>query len=233
MGILSTLRVLATLLAAGLFAVAAPVVCAGSPGLDDGARASVWHGAGESSGGTGGTSYGAAASGYSTAPDTPAYSLASAGLLSRPLATGHRDPDLVVVEKSEKTLYLLRAGRVVKAFPIALGKNPVGHKYEAGDGKTPEGRYTLDWRNPESKYYRSIHISYPNQQDLALAEANNRNPGEAIMIHGTPAWVPSSEWAKNWLNKEDWTEGCIAVANDDMDEIWNLVKDGTPIEIRP
>lgn len=141
--------------------------------------------------------------------------------------------DLVLVEKSAKTLYLLDGERVLRSYPIALGKNPVGHKEEAGDGRTPEGRYTLDWRNPESRFYRSIHISYPNEQDLERAQASNRDPGEFIMIHGSPAWVPSADWAKQWLNKEDWTEGCIAVTNDMMDEIWQLVADGTPIEIRP
>jgi|GEM_PF-480636 lipoprotein-anchoring transpeptidase ErfK/SrfK len=142
-------------------------------------------------------------------------------------------PDLVLVEKAAKKLMLIKSGQVIREYPIALGKNPVGHKREMGDGRTPEGRYTLDWRNPESKFYRSIHISYPNQQDIAQAQARNKHPGEHIMIHGSPAWVPSVEWAKNWLHKEDWTEGCIAVTNDIMDEIWNMVADGTPIEIRP
>ena len=141
--------------------------------------------------------------------------------------------DLVLVEKSAKTLYLLDDGRVLRSYPIALGKNPVGHKEKAGDGRTPEGRYILDWRNPDSRFYRSIHISYPNDRDLEQAKATNSDPGEFIMIHGSPAWVPSAEWAKQWLNKEDWTEGCIAVTNDIMDEIWTLVADGTPIEIRP
>ena len=142
-------------------------------------------------------------------------------------------PDLVLVEKSQKKLYLLNSGQVIKEYPIALGKNPVGHKRESGDGRTPEGRYILDWRNPSSRFYRAIHISYPNDQDIQRAAAANRDPGEAIMIHGSPAWVPSVEWAKQWLHQEDWTEGCIAVTNDIMDEIWTLVKDGTPIEIRP
>jgi len=141
--------------------------------------------------------------------------------------------DMVLVEKSAKTLYLLDDGHVLRRYPIALGKNPVGHKQEAGDGRTPEGRYILDWRNPKSQFYRAIHISYPNDQDLERAQAANRDPGNLIMIHGSPEWVPSPEWAKQWLYKEDWTEGCIAVTNDIMDEIWHLVKDGTPIEIRP
>ena len=141
--------------------------------------------------------------------------------------------DMVLVEKSAKTLYLLDDGHVLRRYPIALGKNPVGHKQEAGDGRTPEGRYILDWRNPKSQFYRAIHIPYPNDRDLEMAQAANRDPGNLIMIHGSPEWVPSPEWAKQWLHKEDWTEGCIAVTNDIMDEIWQLVKDGTPIEIRP
>lgn len=142
-------------------------------------------------------------------------------------------PDLVVVEKSHRKLYLMRSGEVLREYSIALGKNPVGHKQQQGDGKTPEGRYTLDWRNPDSKFHRSIHISYPNDNDLQRAEGANRDPGNYIMIHGSPDWVPSAEWAKNWLNRENWTDGCIAVTNDVMDEIWATVSDGTPIEIRP
>lgn len=141
--------------------------------------------------------------------------------------------DMVLVEKSAKTLSLLGNGQILRSYPIALGKDPVGHKQSAGDGRTPEGRYVLDWRNPDSRFYRAIHISYPNEQDLELARVHNRDPGNLIMIHGSPKWVPSVEWAKQWLHKEDWTEGCIAVTNDVMDEIWYLVKDGTPIEIRP
>jgi L,D-transpeptidase catalytic domain len=141
--------------------------------------------------------------------------------------------DRVLVMKSAKKLFLMTGKRVFREYPIVLGKNPVGHKVQEGDGRTPEGQYVLDWRNPGSKFYRSIHISYPNDQDLAQAEANNRDPGKHIMIHGSPAWVPSVEWAKQWLQQEDWTDGCIAVTNDVMDEIWQLVKDGTPIEIQP
>ncbi|MFA5495256.1 MAG: L,D-transpeptidase family protein [Porticoccaceae bacterium] len=158
--------------------------------------------------------------------------VSASGLVVRSVpATG--TVDMVLVEKSAKTLYLLDNGQILRRYPIALGKNPVGHKQSAGDGRTPEGRYTLDWRNPDSRFYRSIHISYPNEQDLQVARAGNRDPGNLIMIHGSPDWVPSVEWAKQWLHKEDWTEGCIAVTNDIMDEIWQLVKDGTPIEIRP
>lgn len=141
--------------------------------------------------------------------------------------------DKVLVKKSEKLLYLINRGQVVKTYPIVLGKNPSGHKRKEGDGRTPEGAYKLDWRNPDSRFYRSIHISYPNDQDLSRAEKENADPGELIMIHGSPRWVPSVEWAKKWLQRDNWTDGCIAVTNDVMDEIWHAVKDGTPIEILP
>ena len=142
-------------------------------------------------------------------------------------------PDLVLVQKSKRKLYLLRGEEVLKEYPIALGFNPIGDKEREGDGRTPEGRYILDWRNPDSKFYRSIHISYPNETDIREAAFPEEVLGEYIMIHGSPDWVPSSEWAANWLQKENWTEGCIAVTNEEMDEIWRLVPDGTPIEIWP
>jgi murein L,D-transpeptidase YafK len=141
--------------------------------------------------------------------------------------------DLVVVEKSSKRLVLMHNGKAVREYPVALGPNPRGHKRHEGDGRTPEGRYQLDWRNPESKFYRSIHISYPNERDLQFAQSHNLDPGGHIMIHGSPDWVPSDDWARQWLYRENWTEGCIAVTNGAMDEIWAAVKDGTPIEIRP
>lgn len=149
-----------------------------------------------------------------------------------PVISQDMEIDRVLVEKARKRMLLLRGDAVVREYAIALGKNPVGHKKEEGDGKTPEGRYILDWRNPESKFHRSIHISYPNDADISSAEAAGRDPGEYIMIHGSPDWVPSSDWARKWYNK-DWTDGCIAVTNDEMDEIWRLVADGTPIEIKP
>lgn len=173
---------------------------------------------------------GSALSGYSGTGAASA--LAFTKFRPVPASTPDIRIDRVLVEKARKRLLLLQGNAIVKEYPIALGKNPIGHKREEGDGKTPEGRYVLDWRNPKSKYHRSIHISYPNETDLSLAQAEDRDPGEYIMIHGSPDWVPSSEWAKKWFNK-DWTDGCIAVTNDEMDEIWRLVADGTPIEIKP
>ncbi len=141
--------------------------------------------------------------------------------------------DKVVVYKGEQRLVLERWGTVIREYPIVMGPNPVGHKRYAGDGRTPEGEYLLDWRNPDSRFYRSIHISYPNEYDIANAEARGVDPGRHIMIHGSPNWVPSSEWAKQWLYRDNWTEGCIAVTNEAMDEIWLAVEDGTPIVIKP
>lgn len=138
--------------------------------------------------------------------------------------------DRVVVTKSERRLYLYKGEEVLRSYEIALGKNPVGHKLRRGDKRTPEGRYTLDRRNPQSRFYRSIHVSYPNQRDRRRAEARGVNPGGDIMIHGVPnRYRDGQEFFIGW----DWTEGCIAVTNDDMKEIWALVSDNTPIEIYP
>ncbi len=139
--------------------------------------------------------------------------------------------DYVVVKKTERKLYLYRGSEILKTYRIALGKQPDGHKIREGDSRTPEGRYILDWRNPNSKFYRSIHISYPSRTDFRDARERGDSPGGAIMIHGQPtSWV---EKTKLLFNQDDWTEGCIAVQNHEMDEIWNAVDDGTPIEIIP
>jgi murein L,D-transpeptidase YafK len=133
--------------------------------------------------------------------------------------------DAVLVDKSDRQLHLLREGAVIATFPVALGFAPEGHKTQQGDGRTPEGRYVLDWRNPKSRFHLSIHISYPNAADKAQAAARDVSPGGDIFIHGTP-WLAR---AVGW----DWTLGCIAMSNVDMDVIWASVADGTPIEIRP
>ncbi len=139
--------------------------------------------------------------------------------------------DHVVVKKSERKLYLYRGSEILKIYHIALGKQPDGHKTREGDSRTPEGMYTLDWRNPNSRFYRSIHISYPSRSDNRHARELGDSPGGAIMIHGQPSnWV---ERTKLLFNQDDWTEGCIAVQDHEMDEIWNAVEDGTPIEIIP
>ncbi|MAL97912.1 L,D-transpeptidase family protein [Hydrocarboniclastica marina] len=138
--------------------------------------------------------------------------------------------DAVVVKKSERQLVLLRDGEPVRRYRISLGDNPVGHKLYEGDRRTPEGQYVLDWRNHESRFYKSIHISYPSPRDRELAEAWGLSPGGSIMIHGLPNEAGDLAFAYEGL---DWTEGCIAVSNEAMDEIWQLVHDGTPITILP
>lgn len=127
---------------------------------------------------------------------------------------------------------LLIDNQPVRSYRISLGENPVGHKQREGDERTPEGDYLLDWRNPNSSFYKSIHISYPNAQDRARALGRGLNPGGMIMIHGRPNWLTSPVVAREY-DGADWTDGCIAVTNEEMEEIWQLVADGTPIRILP
>ena len=138
--------------------------------------------------------------------------------------------DAVVVLKSERTLNLLAQGKVIRSYKVALGGVPVGAKEQQGDHKTPEGHYVLDRRNPKSMFYRSIHVSYPNERDRHNAEKKGVSPGGDIMIHGLPNGTGAVGAAHRLV---DWTDGCIAVTDSEMDEIWTLVADGTPIEIRP
>ncbi|MGK2859805.1 MAG: L,D-transpeptidase family protein [Thermoanaerobaculia bacterium] len=146
-----------------------------------------------------------------------------------PLSPGTR-ADLVVVDKSDRTLTLFRAGRELRTYRIALGPSPEGHKQQEGDGRTPEGRYVIDWRNAKSAFHRSLHISYPNARDRAAARRRGVDPGGAIMIHGLPNGM---EWLGAEHVASDWTLGCIAVTSEEIEEIWRVVRDGTPIEIRP
>ena len=138
--------------------------------------------------------------------------------------------DTVLVIKSEKRLYLLHKGVPFATFPVTFGGQPEGHKQSRGDQRTPEGHYKLDYKNVNSKFYKSIHISYPNADDKALARKLGLNPGGDIMIHGQAnGW----EWATSIVQLFSWTDGCIALSNEDMDQVWAAVDPGTPIEIRP
>ena len=140
------------------------------------------------------------------------------------------DVDLVVVDKTAREMRLVSSGAVVRRFPVRLGDAPEGHKRREGDERTPEGRYTLDWRNPRSGYHLSIHISYPNGRDRADAAARGEDPGGLIMIHGQPnGWGA----ARHLLRFVDWTDGCIALSNEHMRIVWRSVADGTPIDILP
>lgn len=164
-------------------------------------------------------------------------------LLSLLLATGAASPaaagiagpdtrsaDLVVVYKGARLLELRRGGRILHAYKIALGRNPTGPKRREGDGRTPEGVYTLDWRKPDSQFYRAIHISYPGPLDYSHADRWGVSPGGLIMLHGLPNGASAARVGHPWA---DWTDGCIAVTNQEMDEIWARVEDGTTIIIYP
>lgn len=138
------------------------------------------------------------------------------------------DVDFVLVEKGARRLTLFSEGRAVRVYSdVQLGEQPVGAKHFEGDGKTPEGRYTIDYGNPDSAYHLSLHISYPSPADRAFAEAQGRSPGGLIMIHGQPNWWPTAR------APGDWTDGCIALDNTEIEQMWESVGDGTPIEIRP
>ncbi len=138
--------------------------------------------------------------------------------------------DRVLVEKSARTMSVYQQGVLLKQYTVSLGFTPKGHKQVEGDGKTPEGIYQLDWRNPNSIAYLSFHINYPNAKDRAHAAALGVSPGGEIMVHGLyNAWKDMNPARI----KADWTNGCVAVSNADMDELWRAVPDGPTIEIRP
>lgn len=147
-----------------------------------------------------------------------------------PFAFTAAKADRVIVVKSERKLYLMNGEQVLKVYSVALGRYAMGHKIKKGDSRTPEGVYTLDSRLKESAFYKAIHISYPNVYDAMRAEFLEVDPGGAIMIHGLPNKITAKQVNHPVL---DWTQGCIAVTNREIDEIWSLVKDGTEIEIRP
>jgi murein L,D-transpeptidase YafK len=138
--------------------------------------------------------------------------------------------DRVVVYKHERRLVLLSHGKEMRSYRVALGGEPIGPKTRQGDHRTPEGSYVLDSRNANSHFYKAFHVSYPNSTDIAAARKLGISPGGDIMLHGLPkeyAFVGKAQAL------HDWTDGCIAVSNEEMDEIWKLVRVGTPIEIKP
>lgn len=143
---------------------------------------------------------------------------------------GGKTVEKVLVLKSAHQLQLINDGKPLKTYRISLGKKPVGAKEREGDKRTPEGFYWLDWRKVSDRYNLAIHVSYPNVTDAARARREGVQPGGMIMIHGTPDTEDNPEQLFHTL---DWTEGCIAMRNTDMREVWSLVKDGTMIEIRP
>ncbi len=138
--------------------------------------------------------------------------------------------DRILIEMGCRRLTLFCDGKPIKKFKVALGFEPEGKKTMEGDGKTPEGCYVIDYRNESSKFYRSLHISYPNEDDRRQAAESGVSPGRDIMIHGLKndfAWIGKRHLAR------DWTNGCVAVTNREMDEIWRLVPVGTKVEIVP
>jgi murein L,D-transpeptidase YafK len=162
--------------------------------------------------------------------------LGLAGCSSKPPTMTSVEPahaDKVIVKKSQRRLELHNNGRVIREYRIALGGSPDGHKFREGDQRTPIGDYMLNWRNPNSNFHKSIHISYPNERDKFVSkQLGYSNPGGMIMIHGLPNYVRSEALREQYAGR-DWTQGCIAVQNHEMDEIWQMVRDGTPIRILP
>lgn len=154
--------------------------------------------------------------------------IAAAGCTRSKFKT-YRGPEItgVVINKTERKMYLVRNGTALKTYSVDLGRAPAGPKQFEGDGKTPEGTYLIDKRNPNSKFHLSLGISYPNTDDLALAESMGKKPGGDIFIHGQPNMLRGN------VRKADWTEGCIAVKNREMEDIYAMVRDGTPITINP
>ncbi|WP_455221109.1 L,D-transpeptidase family protein [Kaarinaea lacus] len=138
--------------------------------------------------------------------------------------------DLVIVEKSKTRLYLMKDNKILKSFRVALGAKPKGHKLQEGDERTPEGRYMLDYKKADSGFYKAIHISYPNKDDIKRAKKLGVDPGGQIMIHGQKNSVSRVSFTRQSRN---WTDGCIAVTNSAMDIIWEAVDAGTPIVIKP
>ena len=136
----------------------------------------------------------------------------------------------MLVVKSERRLYLLRGGQPFRSYRVALGLIPTGPKEHEGDWRTPEGHYLLDLRKPDSEFFLAIRVSYPNADDEARARHRRIHPGGSIMIHGLPN-VPKHPL--DYYHSADWTDGCIALATEDMLEVWLLTRPNTPIEIRP
>ena len=149
-----------------------------------------------------------------------------------PVLSADKTVDNILVEKNNRKMYLRYGKKNIREYNIRLGPNPIGHKEQEGDGKTPEGKYIISGRNPKSSYHLSLRISYPNSADKANAAAKKVKPGGDIMIHGYPNYTPNAAF-DIVHNNYDWTAGCIAVTDEEIEEIWELVPDGAKIEIKP
>jgi murein L,D-transpeptidase YafK len=146
------------------------------------------------------------------------------------LATAADRATSILMEKQARRLTLFRGDQAIKSYRVALGGNPLGTKEHEGDSRTPEGDYTIDSKNPRSHFHLALHISYPDAEDRAHAAAHDVSPGGDIMIHGLPNGLG---WLGSLLLRRDWTDGCIAVTDAEIEEIWTLVDTGTPIRIEP
>jgi murein L,D-transpeptidase YafK len=154
----------------------------------------------------------------------------SASPINESKSSAENKADLVIIEKSKRLLSLYKSEKLLSSFHVSLGTNPVGAKEQIGDGKTPEGRYRLDNKKLDSNFYKAIHISYPNAKDLENAKNLGVSPGGDIMIHGQKNGY---SWATLFTQRLDWTKGCIALSNSDMDLVWDAVDVGTAVDIRP
>jgi murein L,D-transpeptidase YafK len=141
--------------------------------------------------------------------------------------------DLVVIDKRRRRLHLYFRDRIVKTYRVALGSNPVGHKRERGDGRTPEGLYRIDYKKPESRFGLALHIDYPNERDRARAARHGADAGGSIYIHGQPREATELSFFRIKFARQDWTDGCIALANAEMAEVYRSVREGTPVLVRP
>jgi murein L,D-transpeptidase YafK len=147
-----------------------------------------------------------------------------------PLAPAGQQATRIVVEKSARKLTLLQPDRALRTYDVSLGSAPLGHKQQEGDGRTPEGLYTIDFKNARSRFHLSLRVSYPGPQDQADAQRRGVAPGGDIMIHGLPRGLG---WLRDIHLLRNWTDGCIAVTNREIEEIWSLVATGTLVEIKP
>ncbi|MDB5600966.1 MAG: hypothetical protein JWN71_3010 [Xanthobacteraceae bacterium] len=147
-----------------------------------------------------------------------------------PLAAPDGRATSILVEKQAHRLTLLRNDAVLKTYDIALGTSPVGHKQQEGDRRTPEGSYAIDFKNQRSRFHLALRISYPNAADRERARSQGVPPGSDIMIHGLPNGLG---WLSRWHLGRDWTDGCAAVTNAQIEEIWAMVDVGTSVTIKP
>jgi murein L,D-transpeptidase YafK len=146
------------------------------------------------------------------------------------MAQASERADNVLVEKAARRVTLLREGQPLKTYAMSLGGHPLGHKQQEGDQRTPEGVYAIDFKNPRSRFHLALRVSYPNAQDRESAARRSVPPGGDIMIHGLPNGLG---WLGGFHLSRDWTDGCAAVTNRQIEEIWSLVDVGTRVEIRP